>query len=541
MSILEDKLLFDEGFEKDLETLPELLGDENHIFEELPECLEFHSSFPRAGKQGILGLFVNPHNNHKYVYKLSQYFNYLIEQEYSVMEGLNELRAFCPHFCKVLGTFKTRITDKFRDADNPFEYDKRSIQSSVLIMQHVEDARKLYRYLKNDAVPVEVIVSLIKQTLLATMIASEHGRFTHFDLHSNNVLVKKCPTNSVFLYILDPNRVFLVPTYGYMPMIIDFGFSYHANSADRPMFGALAHTDIGFVPAVHDHQADPKLFLASVTYELLQYKPGDMSSELRGLVENIYGKCSIDLDCGWDEHDESDPMSVSISDYLLKKMHSQFRRSNFFKSQGHHVVDLLQALIILPLHQRKTDDTIDDLGGILVTEFAKIEKEIGSDFYNLYLFKIIIDNVLKYREAYVDRDTRANAVAGFRQDILSEIDRIAKFCQPKVNWEKLLCCLLCISKCIENICHDKLKKLMAHKKSDYNKMIVRSPTEVYEAIDANIPSHFFFDEKTTVYIWDAHNKQCGKFVVPEEWVDRLNETHPFDRGLFMQELINNEL
>lgn len=536
MSNNRDPLLEDDSVEENLQFFADHL--QPITYKELPQELEFHSSFPRAGKQGILGIFVNTKTGEKYVYKISQYLNYLIEHEYGVMQGLNDLRSFCPHFCKTFGVFRTRIADNFRGEDNPFDYTKRSIEASVMVMQHIEDARKLYRYLKNDAVPVEVMMSLVKQTLLATMVAAEHGRFTHFDLHSNNVLVKKCPTNSVFLYILDDNRIYLVPTYGYMPMIIDFGFSYHSNLNERPMFGALAHTDIGFIPAVHDNQADSKLFLTSVSWELNKYKSSETSAKFRDLVKNIYGQCSIDLECGWDVHDEEDPLSESISDYLLKKFTPQFKRSKFFKGQGHHVVDLLQALIALPLHVRKTEDTLDDLAGILVTEFSKIEREIGTDFYNLYLFKTIIDSVLRHREEYLSQGTREKAVMAFRSDVLKEIDRVAKFCQPKINWEKLLCCLLCLSKCVENLCQDRLKRLMAHKKADYNKMLVRSPTEVFEMIDANIPSHFFFDEDTVVYVWDAHNKQSGKFTVPSDWVDDLNETHPFERGVYLHELLS---
>lgn len=529
----DDELLNHQELDDDIQRFAESL--DVAVYDELPEEFEFHSSFPRAGKQGILGILVSPQTGRKYVYKLSQYLNYLIEQEFCVMEGLNMLATFCPHFCKTLGMFRTRITDKFREEDNPFEYDKRSIQASVLLMQHIDDARKLYRYIKNESVPVEVLMSQVKQTLLATMIASEQGRFTHFDLHSNNVLIKKCPLNSVFLYVLDPNRVYLVPTYGYMPVIIDFGFSFHNNSNNRPMFGALAHTDIGFIPATHDAHADAKLFLSSVSWEMDKYKSCETSSTFRKLITNLYGKCSFDLECGWDMYEEDDPMNESISDFLLKKFSSQFKRSKFFKAQGHHVVDLLQALTVLPLHPRKTDDTIDDLAGILVTEFSKMEKEIGTDFYNLYLFKTIIDSVLKYRELYISQNTREQAVSAFKTDILTELDRVAKFCQPKINWEKLLCCLLCLSKCVENVCHDKLKRLMSHKRTEYNKMLVRSPTEVFEYIDANLPSHFFFNEDTVVYVWDAVNRESMKFTVPADWVNALNETHPFERGLYLFE------
>jgi hypothetical protein len=533
----EDLLLYDPDFESDLNFFNKKLKG---YYKELPPFLEYHSSFPRSGKQGILGLFVNPDTGKKYVYKISQYLNFLIEQEYSVMEGLRELNDYCPNFCKTFGIFRTRMSEHFRKEDNPFDVDTRSIEGSVLIMENVEHSRKLYRYIKNKEIPIEIIMSLIKQTLLATMMANENGKFTHYDLHSNNVLVQPCPINSVFLYVLDENRTYLVPTYGYLATIIDFGFSYHNNCQNRPLFGALAHTDIGFIPAVNDSLTDMKLFLTSVSNEVNDYKPCKNASIFRQLVMNIYGKCNVDLECGWDVHDEDDDTNTSISDYLLKKMDNQFKRSKFFRNQGHHVVDLLQSLILLPIRQRKTEDDLEDLAGILITEFAKLEREIESEFYNLYMMKQIIDGVLRNREAYLNRDTREKAVATFKSEILEELDKITKFCQPKINWEKLLCCMLCLGKCIENLCHNKLKTLLSEKKASYNNMLLRTPTEVYEAVDANTPSHFYFNEETVVYIWDANEKKSGKFTVPAEWVDEINQTDPYERGTFLYELITNE-
>lgn len=530
----EDSLLFNKETEHDIELFNEKL-EERH--KTLPDFLEFHSSFPRTGKQGILGLLTNTENKKKYVYKISQYLNFISEQECTVMEGLNDLREYCPHYCKTLGKFKARLNEHYRTEDNPFEYDEDYIESTVLLMENIGNSRKLYRYIKNDDVAPEILMSIVKQTLIANIIAGESMKFTHYDLHSNNVLVKKCPTNSVFFYILDENRTYLVPTYGYYPVIIDFGFSYNKNCDNKPMYGALAHTDIGFIPSVYDQHADSKLFLTSVSHEMKKYKKCDISDRFRDLIVKIYGKCDIDLDCGWDDRGEDE---ISISDYLLKKMNSQFRRSKFFKSQGHHAVDILQTLVDLPLKSRKTNDTLDDMASILVTEFSKIEKEISSDFYNLYILKQIVESSVKYKEDYLVKEKREKAISSFKSDVLEAIDSVVNFCNPKINWEKLLCCMLCLSKCIENICYDKLKKLISTKKADYNKMLLRNTSEIYEAIEANLPSHFYFDEETSVYVWDCIEQRGYKTKLPPKMVENINDVHPFDRGTYLYEYFSTK-
>jgi hypothetical protein len=137
-------------------------------------------------------------------------------------------------------------------------------------------------------------------------------------------------------------------------------------------------------------------------------------------------------------------------------------------------------------------------------------------------------------------DQREQAVQNFKSDILETIDSVAKFCNPKINWEKLLCCLLCLSKCIENFCYDKLKTLVSSKKSNYNRMLLRNTSEIYEAIEANIPSHFFFDNNTQIYVWDCMEQRGYKTKVKEDMVDELNETHPFERGNMLYEYLSSK-
>jgi hypothetical protein len=534
-SYMGDSLILNSETEENLDFFNKNLKP---YYESMPEFLEFHSSFPRSGKQGILGLLQDKNKRKtKYVYKISQYLNFLVDHEHSIMEGLNDLRNFCPHFCKTYGKYKTRISTKYRTEDNPFDYeDDDYIESDVLLLEFIDSGRKLYRYIKNDNITPEILMSIVKQTLIATIIAGEHTKFTHYDLHSNNVLVKKCQPNSAFFYILDENRTYLVPTYGYYPLIIDFGFSFNENNEGNPICSPLAHTNVGFISSSYDQHADAKLFLTSVSHEMKKYKKSEISETFRTIIKNIYSKCNIDMECGWDNR-EDDP---SISDDILKKMNSQFKRSKFFKNQGHHIVDLMQSLVDLPIYKRRTDDDIDDLTGILVTEFYKIEKEISSEFYLMYIIKKMIESTIKNRPLYIDKETREQAVLNFKNDVNHTIDSLVNFCNPKINWERLLCCLLCISKCIENICYEKLKKLFALKKSDYNSMPLKNTSEIYESLEANIPSHFFFDNETVIYVWDCTQQRNYKIKANDDIIKLMNDAHPFERGTILYEYISSK-
>ena len=528
-----DQLLYNEKTETDIDFFEENLQPS---YNGIPEFLEFHSSISESTKQGILGLLTDKTGENKYVYKMSQQLNYLINQEFLVLYGLNKVREYCPHFCKTMGKFKTTVPCSFKSSDNPFEQDDdaKTIDTDVLLMEYVE-GRKLYRYLKNENVTPEILMSLIKQTLIATMIASDAMKFVHYDLHSNNVIVKQCPTNSVFLYVLDENRTYLVPTYGYYPVIIDYGFAFNENCEDQPMYCATAHTEIGFLSTTCDKNADAKLFLTSVSHEMKTYKNCKESRVFRQLVKNIYKNCRIDMECGWDDVD-----GISVSDQLLKKMSSQFKRSKFLKNHGHHVVDILQSLVYLPMTKRTSEDSIEDLVSCIVTEFIKIEREIGEDFYNMYIFKNIVESARNHRLEYTDKNSRSDAILYFKEDVLGVIDSIVKFCNPKINWEKLLCSLLCLSKCIENFCLDRMQKLLSRKKVDYNKMALKNTTEILESIEANIPSHFYFDKNTSIYVWDCIKQRGYKTKINDQLTNQINETHPYERGVILYEYLSSK-
>jgi hypothetical protein len=97
-----------------------------------------------------------------------------------------------------------------------------------------------------------------------------------------------------------------------------------------------------------------------------------------------------------------------------------------------------------------------------------------------------------------------------------------------------------MSKCIENFCHDRLKKLLSVKKADYNKMLLKNTSEIYEAIEANVPSHFYFEDTTDLYVWDCVQKKSYKMKIHPDMVDKLNRTHPFERGTVLYEYISSK-
>lgn len=530
-------IFYDKTFE---DTYSMIQNDIKNANIELPSSIKFSENFAKTGKQGLLGIlkYKNKGTKNQIVYKISQYMNYLIEQENTVMLSLNRLRKYCPNFCKGYGKLQTSINPDFRKVENPFETDKKyRIQGDSLLMEWINPTKKLYRYLKNESVSEDVVFSLIKQTLLAIQLAQNKVQFTHYDLHSNNILIKKCNSNSVCLYILDKENVQAVPTFGNYPIIIDYGFSYTGDMEGNPLYSALPHTDVGFMSDRFDAIADPKLFLVTVSDELKNYRKSKTSKMFRKLVRNIFKPLKIDWESGWDNtHD------VSASDYVINILEDTEKgsKSKFFKHCGHYCIDIMQKLISLPLKPNKYKK-IEKMYDIIIDEFRKIEKEIGSDFYNLYIFREMINIADELKNDYMDDDIRDETVRKFKKRLLNTIDSIAKFCNPKLDFEKLLCSLYIFSRQMEGVLYEVMEERMKVKNKEYHKMKIHYANEMYEAIEVNIPTQYQVDSDTIIYIYDAENEVSRMVKVPIEYLEELNSLSNLERSRYLYQLYNSRI
>ena len=70
--------------------------------------INFDKVFKNTGKQGIVGLMKNE-NDKKFVFKFSQYMNYLVRHEFEIMTELSKISNFCPNFCSPIAVISKYI------------------------------------------------------------------------------------------------------------------------------------------------------------------------------------------------------------------------------------------------------------------------------------------------------------------------------------------------------------------------------------------------------------------------------------------------
>lgn len=504
----------------------------------LEEWLIFDKLLEKPGKQGIVGLFKTKDTGEFIIFKISQYLNYLVFQELIVMQGLKEISSFCPHFCKGIGMITAKIDAKYKkNVLNPFNItNKYPIEKDVLLCEYIENSNKFYNYIRSKNVPEECLYSIVKQVLLALAIAQNLKKFTHYDLHSFNIMIKKCDKDLVLLYKLDEDNQFCVPTHGFYPVIIDYGFSYISDNNDCPAWASLAHTDVGFFSDRFDWVADPKLFLVTVSEEIKRKRNTKTSKRFRRIIKNIFAPLKIDWKCGWDDINEK-----GASDYIIKQLRKHCKKSSLFDKYDYFCIDLFQTLIILPMEEQKIDN-LEQNFKIFLGEWIKIENEISNLFYNLYILKGIIDVAREIRSLYMDKHTRLEAIKIFRQGTYDVIESVSKFCIPKnVHYEKMLCSLYLFSVNLEGTLYTLMEKRVNTKQiNEYDKLPLKSIEQIYLAISVNIKDNYIYNKNTRIMIVDAVKKNCCMIKIPKDEIETINEISHLMRGTYINDFTINK-
>ena len=344
-------------------------------------------------------------------------------------------------------------------------------------------------------------------------------------------MVKKCNKDLVFLYKIDNENQFCVPTLGHYPIIIDYGFSFIEDMNDNPLWASLAHTDVGFMSDRFDWVADPKLFLVTVAGEIKEKRRTKKSRILKQTVKKIFKPLTIDWESGWDDVEEQ-----GAADYVLEMLESYNSNSRLFEDYDYYCIDIIQSLIILPLEEQKYDD-IGNTYKIFLNEWIKIENEISNHFYNLYILRELVNIARNIRPDYLNLKTRKESICDFTRGVYAAIDKVTKFCVPKnVHFEKMLCSLLMLAKNIEGVLYEIISSQMKDKQKEYDKMPVDNIEQIYGKIASEIEDEYVYNKNTKVMIIDNVNKNCNIFQIPEEELDNINNLHPLTIGTYINKL-----
>lgn len=492
--------------------------------------------FQRLGKQGVVGVFNVKDNKTSLVFKYSQYVNYLIQHEYTIGDSLNELN-YCTHFPLTIGAINIPTNPKINHKVikkaqkeglkvNPFDISKIKypIYKEVLLQEEICNAQKFSHFIKKKLLSTDQLYSIINQVLFAIKI-SHTVNFTHYDLHSDNIMIKQCDPNQINIYKFK-DKAYFVPTHGYIPVIIDFGFSYAKSLENSYCWPSMGHTHAGFISDRFDPISDMKLFLLTTSTEIKEYNEHDVNAiKFRNIAKNIFAHLCVDNYNGWDDY-----IDVSASDSILDILSEVENDSELFDRYDYHIIDLLTSLIILPFEENSSKDIIPAFVAF-ISEFTKIEKEVNNDFYSLNVLKDIIQSVRNVRALYTSRKTREQAINIFRTDCFESVNTVSKYCTLKtVKWEKLLCGIICLAKNIEGLIYLQMKRLMDKKEKHLERMRLKTPEQVWECINYHIEIDTHVDENSKFILIDVEKQLRKEIYLDENELKDLNNVPWHKKG-----------
>jgi hypothetical protein len=175
---------------------------------------------------------------------------------------------------------------------------------------------------------------------------------------------------------------------------------------------------------------------------------------------------------------------------------------------------------------------------IFLKEFAKIENEIGSAIYKMYILKCIVDAAKSVKADYIDEEKRASAVETFKNKLKESILSVSKFCLPRgIKYELMLCSLYSFSDCVEGMLYKNINKRVLEKDNMYKKIIPTSALEITQIIDANFEDDYVYNENTIIKVYNSSEKTYREIKIGNEQAEFLNKMPHFIRAKFLMDML----
>lgn len=477
----------------------------------------------KNGKQGYTGLLTHP-NNKKLccIYKTSKEDDNVVEHEYKILKHLETLANYCPHFHQAYGIIPFECNLNMTDEPLIINPKYKRVNRDMLLMQYIHN-RCNFRQLMEDKklnIGDNIIINIMKQISLIIHMYNDH-KFTHYDLHTENILIRDCNPNMFILYIIN-KRLFLLPTYGYIPNIIDFGFSYCDYKPINTLTCTLVHTKYGFTSERFDPYTDLKLFFISTVDDISEMEDrNNLYDKLSNMSRNIFSGMNIQWTSGWDNSKIIDPV------LSVRQLVKDYVKNSLLFSNSDIWVDTIQLLIDIPLsklpyHQLETSFQS------FIEEFIKFEERTTSKTLLNYILKIFVKYVKQYRVSYISENVDENkwAVLEIKRNFLDEYTQILNYHIPDIDYDKMICSLLLMSQCIEGLFYENLQKKYEEKDKQYSIMRLKSPLEFYDVLNINFPvlekERKQITNKSSIIVVDHDNMKSCTITLSKEEFQMLN-------------------
>lgn len=313
-----------------------------------------------------------------YVFKIPKEVNTLVDHEMKVSKDMEELSTFLPHFNRILEVkrdVKCYIPNskKTMVEHNPFS--QYNCVRDVSIIEYIPSKLTLLKYVTETNFS-GCSEPLIHQLILALFIAQQEKNFTHYDLHLENVLLRKCSKRTFFWYKFNFEGVVidrLVFTNGYFPVLFDYGFAYSKGLDSTSYNNSLFFTHKGYTPFMFDEVNDFKSLIVRLAY--IRNCPSKFKNLAKDHFFHAKAKFKLDRETGWIKTSEP-----SVAKKICKRLEEAIikydadYKDNFIFKELDNLIDLFGVLIKVPIYQNDFKmKKLNNMVKIFLKEWKKID------------------------------------------------------------------------------------------------------------------------------------------------------------------------
>jgi len=563
-------------------------------------------TFKTKSVQGLAGVLECKHfQNYPVVFKTSIEIDRLIEHEFSVIEALNDLRKCCPHFVTSFNMiefpvsrtyiytasrkndsdeeltpdmsesdsdYHSGLEDQSEDCEDDewtiddvelFMDDQNYLPNNVLFLEYVSNLtfEKLCRYSDKDLINSQVI-----GVLAALAIGQKFHNFTHYDLHIDNVLMRQCEPEAIFVYSIGDYN-FMVPTFGFYPVIIDMGSSYCKDLEGKLMQSTVGIYDNGLQPNTYDPINDLHHFLLSGFYAMEQDCEEFYYISTRFLY--FFRHIPVLRKNGWKKlPNEIVRMSIKYINEACKDVKVNYkiiRKDKFETNESREglkalpvwsdmdrdLIELLSNGIKLPWNNELdkdllhyiTSETISGVNNHTLTEEEMLKEAIKVAFIGffkqfqkfddlerfddpndlLYMLREIVTHVVQNWDTInskTSKITSKNLLSTFRRGIIP----MFKDMPFGIDWmELILNCKWIIS--ILNVLFYRFTE--DHRriiKEAYEKTPIKTPIDIIKWYKQNSTIRPVYSTSTVLYIWDTNANESKREMLTQYFThDEIEE------------------
>jgi len=503
------------------------------ILKKVQQFLTFEKCFKTRGVQGIAGILNIRTTKQKVVFKVSVDLDNTVEHENIISEELNKLRTYCPHFVGNLGIINLPISNDFIDKPDDYSLFNNSnsyFLCNVLLMEYVSPITFHYicKYLHDEK---NIVLSQIIQVCMALDISQTKCKLTHYDLHMDNILIRRIDPNSMFLYVTKGKKI-LVPTFGYYPVIIDLGNSYVKAVEGKPMYTRTDNYQYGLQSTLYDPINDLHHFLLS-SFNYLDDK-GYAYDWLN--VRFMYYFRHIPLWCqkGWKI------LPYDIFELVLKRIKNDCPslKSKFkvWKEYRNEIICILNGLIILPWLDNDNLSFENCLENFLI-ELEKLYnmKMTGNESDIVYVLRETVLIINQYRDEYIKDPikTLEILIPEWKKRISFIISHNLKEIPKNLDFKKLVDNALLVSEKMSTNYYEYIKEHVTICNDSYLKTKIHGPIDAVNLILQNGSIKYSFNKDTLIYVWDSDKEKqtildCSKLT--DTQLDMLDNEKIIKKG-----------